>query len=923
MKSHRDSSNGPVVSIPRPFARHWAPFAIMICGLAACQGDRAPLPDISAERGAERRRVRVVESGDEPVTDPGTEPDAQAAKVDALVQALLHAGWERDEAAVESIKRAIRAIGAPAAERIAAQLLVSEHRHRGAVRALVALGKLSVAPLTRTLQNADHDEVVITASEALSGLAPEWVYGPEGPEICRALVDCVRRFDSDGPRAALAVLAESRPAGRAVAADLGRMLFDEPERSDGWPYVSDAAIIDVLRALGPDAAPAAAVVLADTSCLSSDDLKSFLGVMRRVGSAAPEALPLLLDLLRSDDADVRWGTCLALQSWGPAATIAAPDLVRLLVDEDVDASAAEALRSIRANAPPEEWLDALAVLGGDAPPGAGFDATAVIARDAAVADLFADSAAALSAPAQLALRMMLSEQGNDRQEEITRILVRSSSPLARAFAFGPWGFDEGLVRPLPPEAIALLEDPEIEVRAAIAAVLARRGPSHDRIVLAIAADAIEIDDDHSPYSGIEALLQIASRMPAARELVVRALGHPAEDVRSEAKRALTAIDRALHGLPEEPLPAQWLTLAERKVARSQELTSLLSRGPAGGRAIVRMAGSTDRGSAADGDLLEWCRTADLDAAILAAAREHHGRGALRSRRGAAALAPLLSDGDAASLLVALASDPDDDVRVRAIEGLIGVERRAPGSAPVSLVANALASWNANGDERERIAFLELASTLGSRGTDLVPRLQPLRTVDTHPLERIGAALAIWRITGDPEPSADDVRAVLRLLLERPEDWEGAYRESRRHGGLAHISESGDGGWLRADDVASLLSACSYELRDVMLVVRVLRRPAWRFRAWQIAATLARYGPAASPALPILREYFLPPSSTYHWSQPYSEEEGSLDVPRVDLAAHVLGAIGEVASPALPDLRRRIAVSGDPNGAIRAALERIE
>jgi HEAT repeat protein len=256
----------------------------------------------------------------------------------------------------------------------------------------------------------------------------------------------------------------------------------------------------------------------------------------QMGPAAREAVPLLIKTLKSRSVEARETAVDALGRIGPPAKSAVPPLVGDLSrpPDDVDYETLANFRRLAAKA--------LGRIGPDAK-----EAVPVLVRALQHADLVYRVEAALALwkiarheAALPALASLLQEQGVE-------------GPYQAAMALGEIGPD---AKPMSDALVKTLRHPEPDVRRAAAKVLVAFGPD----MLAAVAQTLAADNDTpeaAEYALGELLAQqrdavfynrqldqkqfAAAAGPALREAVpalVKQLGHPRDEVRQDAVRAL-------------------------------------------------------------------------------------------------------------------------------------------------------------------------------------------------------------------------------------------------------------------------------------------------------------------------------------------------------------------------------------------------
>lgn len=353
---------------------------------------------------------------------------------------------------------------------------------------------------------AGHGEARDATAYWLAERSAEWRFDPAGPDVCGAVVAAIDASDDADLRSSLwNALADCRPAGRALAADLARRLVtlttDERE-----------AIAEALAGLGSDAAAAAPLLVPSLRSEDDDVRARARRVLGAIGSADPSILPALREVLATGTPAERRDVCAMLANWGDAAAAAGPDLVALLssagTDEDIEAAdaAVAALRAMPAIA----GTSAVAVLESRSLREGGLawstrELLADWAKDPAFATALVRAAPTLSpAAADDLLWVLLDAPGTARVDAASRLLGHAA-PGARAYAaevlIGAAGETAS------PRILALLDDPVASVRAYTARALAEaHALPQDRlraVVLALRDDA----DGDARATAIAALVE--------------------------------------------------------------------------------------------------------------------------------------------------------------------------------------------------------------------------------------------------------------------------------------------------------------------------------------------------------------------------------------------------------------------------------
>jgi hypothetical protein len=242
----------------------------------------------------------------------------------------------------------------------------------------------------------------------------------------------------------------------------------------------------------------------------------------------------------------------------------------------------------------------------------------------------------------------------------------------------------------------------------------------------------------------------------------------------------------------------------------------------------------------------------------------------------------LPDVEAVAAATHLVEGPDDDTAKNAARSLVVIARRTPAAVPIDLVRELLEHVDLWRDG------IRLALALGDRCRPLVPSVRPHLSAESDAW-RVAAAALLLRLTKDAEPSTGTVRDVLeRNARPLPPEYAGDDGN-----GPTWERESFD--LIPWDLVAEVLQAAGPDPDDVRRICDVIPRADHDV----LFPVLERYGSDAASAVPTLREF-------------------------IGVSAiRVLGAIGPAARAAIPDIRRYIALHGDPGGVGRAAIARIE
>ena len=189
-----------------------------------------------------------------------------------------------------------------------------------------AIGKLGIedeatVDALRT-RLSDHDETVLRA--ALTSLAE---IGEEAGASGTAIAARIQHDSPSVRSAAVRAVVKVKPHGSDVVDELTAALSDEE-----WSVRRDAAA--ALGELGSDARAAVPVLF---GLLDSEiDRDAARGALREIDDAGPDAVPVLVEALQTDDRRKRFYAVMLLRKVGPEAADAVPALKRRLRESDSD-----------------------------------------------------------------------------------------------------------------------------------------------------------------------------------------------------------------------------------------------------------------------------------------------------------------------------------------------------------------------------------------------------------------------------------------------------------------------------------------------------------------------------------------------------------------------------------------------------------
>lgn len=442
------------------------------------------------------------------------------------------------------------------------------------------------------------------------------------------------------------------------------------------------------------------------------------------------------------------------------------------------------------------------------------------------------------------------------------------------------------------------------------ALILLRFEGGDAAAIAVIRSTLEApsEDDRSTLRyALEAACALGERAATLRPALERLRALDDGGHRTQIGAALAALDPPADRVTTDDPDA----IARAGGDFEPRVARLLELGAAGRRALVLLAGAVPANEQTA--LLALLRDVPLGAEIEAASHAS-GNDADASLRleGAAVLAPLLADDQAAAVLARVGT------RARGVLwSVVLVERRSPGSVPISL-ASALLRDEGDADHPPAIvsrpngptsapeldiARLQLVEAFGPRIVSaeptLVPELRSLRDRGAGLDLRTRAAVALWRLTR----REDEALPTLRAVLSQPARIEVDLRWSDIGDALRQMR-------LGADDLAAIVTtlraASAWVVKDYPHGSGPQTSDAIVPAITAFLPLLERLGPDAAPAVPALRV------ALSHW-----DDEGGERIVRT------LGAIGARARAAIPDIRVWAAMYRDDRHVARDAIARIE
>ncbi len=972
------------------------------------------LPTQETARAATGRAPRSVHALISAQTDERTlafEAFAEYRRLERLDRAGVEdfGGADAVSAALEGILDTLRGLGPAAIPALIRGLEQDSEWDQDFTRILIGLRDAAVLPICEHLDACEDRDTAERLIDCLGDLSTVWARGPDNERVQQSLLrwieaeasapaDRPRRGHTDVAAFALYVLVTApRVPSPAI---IGRLAALYPDAA-GTGLATELLL--AFELLGSAAAPLAPALIAELAAnpeMDEEEQLRRVRILTTIASAAPEALPALRELLRSDDLWQRHGAARIVRAWGGAGVAADPELLALLHSADgrLQRVAALALKD-RPGGIERVWRAALSVSLADGVEEHYFpdDQWSELLSDSRIARRVLAAVPGLRATDVGALEWLL--EPLMRRDLPALVSALASAPVPEVRALLSEMFFAG---DLPPEFVALASHEDDIVRACVAAQMlgtaeeraesahetlvtlaassnvvasriarqaledARQGPTAQRdkwivelqhgsewrvhdAVHALAADddpitgvsperrdllaRTLIDDTYRPADMVSVLLRLDGGLDAIRRAIDAQL-----DTR-ESRQSHTEIVTALRYMGADAGPmcdaliartagsddsslqqchehlvavAAWIKGDMGPYALStyhdaREAVGLLrGEGAVGARALVLYTGR-------DADLqVYWLvresPPPELANAIRAAARPSGTDEHAEVRRvGAAWLGALLPDAEAVPLLGEMVHAGPTELRFAALVSLIQVARRAPERVSPNLLEPAFA----DADCVWPTVFV--AHALGARAAPFTERLRDLLDGKDAPL-RIVAGATHARATGDPEIAA----AVIRELLAergRPLIEEVGYDELRDESVLGTADDTDQIRWAL---VAEVLLSAAPQPTDVKLVLDVI--PPGDFQA--LMPIFARHGEAAAPAVPLLRKQLATLYTHYEDGVASGSDDGDT-YPRAESAAQILGAIGAAASPALPDLRRWVALSGDVHGVGRAAIRAIE
>lgn len=589
---------------------------------AACGGGEAGAPSArpeAAKPSADRVRIEA----------PRPQSSIAPEEIERLIAAWrAAAGWDAKRPAAD----ALVARGPAAAERVVALLGDQDafETHFNELFELVRQFGADAVPAILRLVETGDTRVRWNAMMPLSDMASVWAFGEHGAAMCRALL-AISNLDPANDETlglvdqSLRLLALSRPAGGAIAADLARAWATDPVMSE--------ARAEALVSLGPDARDAIPVVrsvlLADVepAAVSDDALRrtQALLILAAVGEPDASLVDPLVRIATSGSDEERSAALRCLAALGGAPASAAKDLVPLLRSEDHEVSnAAWNVLAAMPSIDDATWNQLIAS------PGSSFYGRLA---DPTFAARLVESIPRLSREAVGNAMEVLAYVREDELASLLPPLLRHPFPEGRVCGVAVW---ERIDMSPPPLLTELLGDPDPVVRAHVTRAMAERGALPDGRLRDM---AVELSGSGVTEARVEALSALgslaerdASLVPAilraardadweVRRAAIRAIPDAAaddSDARAVLLRALEDEDNGMRDAAARSLASHaGLSSPVRAAVRSALLAELSNQhNPATADAIVRLGGRDDLVAWIRRGLLEWVqRDEALDVAI--------------------------------------------------------------------------------------------------------------------------------------------------------------------------------------------------------------------------------------------------------------------------------------------------------------------
>jgi hypothetical protein len=464
---------------------------------------------------------------------------------------------------------AVVAAGKPAMDLLLSWLVgEDEERHQAALDLLPRFGAAAVPPLAALFDG--HEAIRGRALEALDPLTP--LCGD--PMIAAAVWPALLRH-LDDPR--IERLTDDLASSAAPFVDELVAVF-----KSGDEQASGRAGL-ILRSMGTAAVAAARAILAvmrsDRS--SRQQRAHAVGILQSIGSADPDILGTLQEMLRSPNAGDRQDGARVLVTWGDAAMAAGGDFVALLWDPDEDVRAtARVLVPRNPSIVAAHAAEIAARLAGQAPER---DESILqdLMSDAAARDAFARAESSLNGDARAAVHWALLTSAP--AESVKAVAsTRSADPRERLLAIR---FLDQSDLPLSAEALSLLDDPDADVRTAALEVFVELRAAPAARLRAAARGLLTGESTYVRMNAMSALASVADGDAAALEEVLRALVGDDVGLRVAAAAGLSAASTPIVGPHDDVVAA--LSNAIAAAGSDQRVDEAL------GRTLLRFDGGTE------------------------------------------------------------------------------------------------------------------------------------------------------------------------------------------------------------------------------------------------------------------------------------------------------------------------------------------
>ncbi len=305
---------------------------VLVVAIAAACGDASPPPPVPSPRSPVTAPAEAPQAP-KPRVAPLDAPDAPQDKdLDALIDAYLAAVrvWRGPQRETDRRADAIRALGAPAIERLASQLRGGDPDAASRASGILSLFGAAVVPSMLTIisdtgtQGRGRATPRALALSVLQKTSGAWSDGPLAATVASELMQVVRATDDAAARAEfIETLWCARGAGAPYAAEWGRFALEAESHASGGADLW----LRLIRDLGRDGAPAARSVISLLGGNYGECAAEALVDMQSVPGTEMDALRALLHT--RDPAAVK-SACDVLAGWGSAGNDARPELLQLL-----------------------------------------------------------------------------------------------------------------------------------------------------------------------------------------------------------------------------------------------------------------------------------------------------------------------------------------------------------------------------------------------------------------------------------------------------------------------------------------------------------------------------------------------------------------------------------------------------------------